>query len=640
MLDCDASDYGIGAVLSQQVDGEEKVIAYGSRLFSAAELKYCITRKELLAVVHFTKVFRQYLLGNRFVLRTDHAALQWLQKTPEPIGQQGRWLERLSEFDFEIVHRPGRRHGNADALSRRSCRQCGELFESDEAVLAREVTEARTPTAPDSDETIASAQRADKDLSIVRSWLVNETGTPSLIEILSEGERVKVYWHQRESISLREDVLIRRTPGGIEQVLVPRALQSDFLRLAHTGLTGGHLGVRRTRWQVRRRAYWPGWSKDVRRYCRQCDACCQYHRGKTPRQGTLQPIPSGEPWERLSLDITGPHPRSKRGHIYILTVMDHFSKFVEAIPLANQEAVSVAKALVETVVVRYGAPLQILTDQGRNFEGNLFHEICRYLEIDKVRTTPYRPQCNGMIERFHRTLNAMIGKVILEHQRNWDEVLPYVVSAYRASVHEATGYTPNFLIFGRENRAPLDLVYGRPEETDAAPKPYAAYVNEWCERMEKAYTLVRGHLKHAAERRRHSYDLRVRPKQFKAGDLVWYFTPRRFKGRTPKWQRFYTGPFTILEPRGAVNYLVRRSPKAKPFLCTLTSCALVTIGQLSAWEGLRTRGDPVLSRTPKLSSRMVRPWSDHVAPLGSRPDTWTNAARWRIAALGKWQCAH
>lgn len=126
LLDCDASDEGIGAVLSQRLDGQERVIAYDSRLLTKPERKYCIARKELLAVVYFTKSYRQYLLGRHFVLRTDHAALQWLQRKPEPIGQQRRWLERLAEFDFEIIHRPGRQDGNADALSRKPCKQFSE----------------------------------------------------------------------------------------------------------------------------------------------------------------------------------------------------------------------------------------------------------------------------------------------------------------------------------------------------------------------------------------------------------------------------------------------------------------------------------------------------------------------------------
>jgi len=125
ILDTDASDHGIGAVLSQVHDGEEKVISYASRLYSKAEQRYCVTRKELLAVVFFLKNFRQYLLGRSFVVRTDHAALQWLRKTPEPIGQQSRWLEVLEEFNFTVEHRPGKKHANADALSRRPCRQCG-----------------------------------------------------------------------------------------------------------------------------------------------------------------------------------------------------------------------------------------------------------------------------------------------------------------------------------------------------------------------------------------------------------------------------------------------------------------------------------------------------------------------------------
>src|SRR5260221_14351271 len=123
-LDTDASNFAIGAVLSQVQDGEEKVIAYASRMLNTAERNYCVTRRELLAVVHFTKQFRPYLLGNEFLLRTDHSALRWLKLTPEPIGQQARWLEKLEEFNFRIEHRPGRKHCNADALSRRPCKQC------------------------------------------------------------------------------------------------------------------------------------------------------------------------------------------------------------------------------------------------------------------------------------------------------------------------------------------------------------------------------------------------------------------------------------------------------------------------------------------------------------------------------------
>src|SRR5688572_27655923 len=247
-------------------------------------------------------------------------------------------------------------------------------------------------------------------------------------------------------------------------------------------------------------------------------------------------------------------------------MMDNFSKYVEAVPMANQEAVSVAKALVENVIVRYGASLQILTDQGTNFEGHLFQELCRLLGIDKVRMSSYHPSENGLIERFHRTLNAMLGKIISSHQRDWDEVLPHVLAAYRASIHQVTGFSPNRLLYGRENRVPLDLVYGRPPGFELDNATYSSYVEDLAERMETAYREVREQLRRAAERRKHDYDLRVRPATFDVGTSVWYFTPRRYQGRSPKWQKLYCGPYEVLKQCGPVNYLLRKSPKSPPFV--------------------------------------------------------------------------
>jgi len=136
VLDTDASDTEIGSVLSQHQDGVERVVAYASRYLDARERNYCVTRKELLAVVHFIKYFKQYLLGRSFRVRTDHAALTWLRRTPEPVGQQARWLEQMEEYDFIVEHRSGSKHANADALSRRPCKKKECLCQEDVTVAS------------------------------------------------------------------------------------------------------------------------------------------------------------------------------------------------------------------------------------------------------------------------------------------------------------------------------------------------------------------------------------------------------------------------------------------------------------------------------------------------------------------------
>jgi len=176
----------------------------------------------------------------------------------------------------------------------------------------------------------------------------------------------------------------------------------------------GHLGRSKTEEQVRLRAYWPGWISDVRSKLKRCAPCSQYHRGVAPRQFALNPFPAGEPFEAVSIDITGKHPKYSRENEFILTVVDSFSKFAEAFPLRVHTAPVVARVLATKFFPRYGTPMKILSDQGPEFESELFQELCRVMEIDKIRTTPYRPSTNSTADRFHKTLNSMLAKAITQ----------------------------------------------------------------------------------------------------------------------------------------------------------------------------------------------------------------------------------
>ena len=495
-LDTDASGNSIGAVLSQIQDGEEKVIAYGSRMLNGPEKNYCVTRRELLAVVFFVKYYRPYLLGREFVIRTDHSALQWLKSTPEPIGQQARWLEILEEFKYSIEHRAGRKHSNADALSRRPCRQC-ELDDRELSQIVLRTIHMNQPEEENefSPERLRESYLTDPELARIYEMLVTNTEQVPWSQVVGMDKYTKAYWTIWSKLRIFHGVMYRQwiSIDGTHsrwQLVPPINVRAHLIKLAHTGATGGHLGVKRTAAQLQLRAYWVGWNDSIAEYCRTCEDCACYHRGNPPKTGALQPLVTGEPFERIEIDLTGPHPTSKSGNIYILTIIDVFTKWAEALPIRNKEATTVARVLVDAFLVRFGMPIQILSDMGKEFENGILHEICRIMDIDKIKTTSYKPSTNGGIERFHRTLNAMIGKVVDRSQRDWDERLPAVMAAYRASKHEATGFSPNFLVLGEEVRAPLDLVLGEPV-SEPGEISYEGFVEDKVKKMQEAYALVR-----------------------------------------------------------------------------------------------------------------------------------------------------
>jgi len=184
---------------------------------------------------------------------------------------------------------------------------------------------------------------------------------------------------------------------------------------------------------------------------------------------------TGAPFERIHVDLTGAHPRSRRGNTYILTCIDPLSNWAEAFAIWNKEATTVVRVLVEQVFCRLGVPISLLTDRGREVDGNLMNEVCMLLGVDKIRTTAYKEKAStsAAVEQFHRTLNSLLDRTIDENQKDWDSPLPYVMAEYRSSGHESTKYTPNYLMLRREVRAPVDLMYGTP--TEQAPSSYDEY---------------------------------------------------------------------------------------------------------------------------------------------------------------------
>ena len=564
ILDTDASDFGVGAVLSQvQDDGTERAIAYASRVLSKPERRYCVTRRELLAVVTFIQHFRPYLLGRRFTLRTDHGSLTWLSNFRNPEGQLARWLEKLQEYDFEILHRSGRKHGNADAMSRMPCTQCGRSDHSEENTILAAVHQTRSPFPGRSQEELRQLQLEDPSIGYVFRAKEKDR-MPATDELKGQSLEVRRLIQLWSQLAVVDGVLLRcfeddSGKASWMQLVVPRALRDEVMEEIHSGVTGGHLGEERTTHQLRQRFYWPGFFQDIRNFLRTC-ATCATRKSKAPKpRAPLQTIQAGYPMQTVAVDIMGPLPESDSGNSYILVVGDYFTRWMEAYAIPDQEAITVAKKLVDECFCRFSPPDQLHSDQGKQFESNLIKEICQIFNIDKTRTTAYHPQCDGLVERFNRTLQDMIATTIKDHPFDWEGAIRKVCFAYNSSVHSTTGHTPFFLMFGRETKLPIDLAYGTQTQDVTLVSQHARDLKKT---LEQAYDKVRQKLAAGHEKRKEIYDRKIHGEPFKPGDHVWLFNPAVARGKSKKLHHPWTGPFRVLKKLSDCDYRIkgRRSP--------------------------------------------------------------------------------
>ncbi|GBM77913.1 Transposon Ty3-I Gag-Pol polyprotein, partial [Araneus ventricosus] len=392
ILDTDASNEGIGAVLSQNTGNEERVIAYTS-------------------------------------------ARAW-----EPEGQIARWIQRLQEYDFEIQHRKGTSHGNADALSRRpckeSCKQCTNAekkFGMERDISVRVVT--TTTVDPWSSCEIQKAQLEDPAIKPILEKKLNSAERPSWQEIAPESPATKRYWALWDSLHLKDGVLYRKweSDDGNScrwQLILPKSRIPEVLRETHDSISGGHFGVMKTLSKTRERFYWDRLRADVENWCRECHACGARKGPKTRTKGRLQRYNVGAPFERMALDILGPFPVTTKGNRYVLVLMDYFTKWPEAIPIPDQEASTVAEELVRSWISCYGVPMILHSDQGTNFNSALFTKLCELLGILKTRTTALHPESDGMVERFNRTILNHLSLFVSRNQTDWDTHLPLFLLAY------------------------------------------------------------------------------------------------------------------------------------------------------------------------------------------------------------------
>jgi hypothetical protein len=279
--------------------------------------------------------------------------------------------------------------------------------------------------------------------------------------------------------------------NNLEQQEISQEDRLKILKEMHEKPTGGHLGMNRTYDRIKLFTSWPGMKQEIEDSIKRCEICQKnkitQNKTKMPLQITTTP---DVVWEKCCLDIVGPLTTTLEGNKYLLTFQDELSKYTLAIPIPQQDAETVARAFVEQVILKFGIPQVILTDQGSNFLSELFTNVCKLLKIKKIKTTAYHPETNGALERTHRVLVEYLRCFILEDQSNWDKWITYATFVFNTTPHTSTGYTPHELMFGRKPNIPGVLQ----KESPSVQYTYDNYLKELQSRLQSSYEAAKNSL--------------------------------------------------------------------------------------------------------------------------------------------------
>lgn len=577
VLHTDASTIGLGAALYQEQDGVMRIIAFASRGLSRSETRYPAHKLEFLALKWaVTDKFFDFLYGGSFTVVTDSNPLTYLLTTARLDATSYRWLSALSTFNFHIQYRAGRRNLDADGLSRRPhpapvndqvsqkeeerihqfLRQ--HMTESDEAAhvsnqavkavcekhlvfppMSFDGDDLHVPlvtslamsagAVPDSyeqcgglptissisEEELKQKQRADPAIGeIIHQLETGNTPPPTLRRELPE---LSILLRELSKLELQNGILYRKRKTSEVmhyQLVLPEELRDMVMRSLHDEM--GHLGIDRTLDLTRTRFFWPKMGNDIERKIKSCGRCiCR--KAPPEKAAPLVNIHVTRPLELVCMDFLSIEPdRSNTKDVLVIT--DFFTKYAVAIPTPNQKARTVAKHLWENFVIHYGFPEKLHSDQGRDFESKTIKELCDLAGIRKVRTTPYHPRGNP-VERFNRTLLDMLGTLKTDEKQHWRDFVKPLVHAYNCTKHDATGFTPYELMFGRQPRLPIDLAFNVPLNRHQY-RSHSQYVQNLKTRLQESYRLATRNAAKNAERNKVRFDKRVTESTLEVGDRV------------------------------------------------------------------------------------------------------------------------
>ena len=545
----------IGGVLSQVQNDRERVILYGAKRLNTSQANYSSNKGEIFAVIHFIRMWRYYLQHRKFILRTDHQALKWIRTMEEPQGMILRWLETLSNYDFDVVFRAGVKHANADALSRIDHAEL--ISEQEAADLPKGFTEQIASMSiqtsgpiegsyADRVQDILKSQKEDQTLTVIRNYM-KAGQLPDKLELRKHGTRVRHYTSIFDQLRFNPEGLIVREfahPTGeiVRRVCLPKDLQGPICREIH--VQGGHMGILTTEERIRNHFTFPQIREEVESTINTCTACQTKNLSQKDQRHHLVSPQDGYPFQRISIDFVGPLQRSHQGNTHLLTVRDTFSRWIEAFPMKDTSAKAVATVLMAQIFSRFGFPEKVHSDQGTNFTSELLKSVYGQFGIQPTMTPAYNPKSNP-VERVHRDLNKMLRLLCENEPENWEDHLPTALFALRTAKNRSTGYTAHRLLFGREAALPADLVYGDIMHDKTREKTHHEWAKNLRERCHSAFQAARDNLHLAVQRARQRYHNKVGGRPLEACDLVWLLTPKVPTGKSRKLHSPWTGPWRV-----------------------------------------------------------------------------------------------
>lgn len=620
-LHCDASEYALGVVLCQVIDGVERVNGYYSRLLRAAERNYPITHKECLSVVWGIKKLRPYLYGRHFTVKTDHKALIWLLNIKDETGRLMRWAMLLQEYDFTILHRAGRLHGNADALSRLIDRSAvksestgSRVTTEDDVSLLAVVTRARNQArrqAKEQEERGTVAGNKDTQARSTTLSTSNISGASRASKTAagqrgkSKEKRAHIVWdndtfdnlytalHQkflheqardsailnlrnalmRKKADLKVDGAMYRLREGLvyrvavvdeggkrvvrELLIVPATLTREVIRLHHDHPSAGHFGIKKTLHRLRLYYTWATIREDVVSYVESCTACQRNNRQEMPH-GKLSPVIPQGPFDIIALDCLR-LPDSVNGNTHVLVAIDHFTKYAMTFVLKGApSARNILRCLVQ-ILSTHSMVRDIRVDQGPEFSNSPFLEACEFFGIVPVFVPTEHHRANGLAERLIQTIQKSLCKVLDEtvSYEYWEEYLSWCTFAYNTSFHEGIQTTPYFMVYGRHAVLPADSWVFYKSGHEQTPVDVEEYKSDMIVRFNETYARARIYLQKQYERIR-SRLKHTKEVSFKIGEEVWVFLPEvTRRDVTRKLLYQWQGPFKILEKHPESEVLYR-----------------------------------------------------------------------------------